>query len=218
MKFKTEKLESKHETKKYEVKSLETEIKTLKKKKEALKKELKARTKELENFQEARIKDFEARRKEVENFLVEHDQRFKENQSLWNGVSGLLYVAEAKDPIPKTMILYLQDTTEGPNATVFWIIGLNGKVCGRAQGMLVLSALDGPNPFVALSVVFTNLQYNGSSIEIQGVSRQCEKFREVSVVSGTGKFRFVKGYAVFETTSFDAKTSHSIISLIITFQ
>jgi len=69
-----------------------------------------------------------------------------------------------------------------------------------------------------LSVVFTNLQYNGSSIEVEGVGRQREKFREVFVVSGTGKFRFVKGYAVFETACFDAKTSHSIISLTITFQ
>ncbi|ESW04525.1 hypothetical protein PHAVU_011G102300 [Phaseolus vulgaris] len=156
----------------------------------------------------------------------------------------VLYVAEAEEPLPKTIVLYLQDTVKGPNATVSPIIGLTGKdwsfdqfgtifavddpivltpnpfssAVGRAQGMLVVSARDGANVFVALSLVFTNFQYSGSSIQIQGVSRQHEKFREVSVVSGTGKFRFVKGYAVFETAYYDANTAHSIISLTVNFQ
>jgi len=83
--------------------------------------------------------------------------------------------------------------------------------------MLVVSACDGTNVFVALSVVFTNFQYNGSNIEIQGISCQREKFREVYVVPETGKFRF-KGYAVFETAYYDANTTHFIISLTVTFQ
>jgi len=156
----------------------------------------------------------------------------------------VLYVAEAEEPLPKTMIFYLQDTAKEPNATISPIIGLAGKdwtfdqfgtifavddpvtlspnpdssVVGRAQGMLVVAAHDGSNAFVALSIVFNNSQYSGSSIEIQGVSRQREKLREVSVVSGTGKFRFVRGYGVFETENFDANTAHSVISLTVTFQ
>ncbi|XP_047149850.1 pterocarpan synthase 1-like [Vigna umbellata] len=156
----------------------------------------------------------------------------------------VLYVTEAQESLPKTMVLYLQETVKGPNSTVSPIIGLTGKdwsfhqfgtifavddpvmvspnqfssVVGRAQGLLVVSAQDGANMFVSLSIVFTNLQYSGSSIEIQGVSRQSEKYRELSVVSGTGKFRFVKGYAAFQTTSYDAQTSHSTISLTLTFQ
>jgi len=155
----------------------------------------------------------------------------------------VLYLAEAEKPLPKTMTLYLHETAKGPNATISPIIGLPGKgwtfdhfgtifavddpvvlspnpfsgVVGRAQGMLAVAAHDGANAFVSLSIVFTKWQYSGSSIEIQGLTRQREKHREVSVVSGTGKFRFVRGYAVFETVSFDANTAHSIISLTLTF-
>ncbi|QCD87954.1 dirigent protein 23-like [Vigna unguiculata] len=156
----------------------------------------------------------------------------------------VLYVTEAEEALPKTMVLYLQETTKGPNATVSPIIGLTGKdwsfnqfgtvfavddpvmvspnpfssVVGRAQGLLVVSAHDGANVFVSLSIVFTNFQYSGSSIEIQGVSRQREKNRELSVVSGTGKFRFVKGYAAFQTAFYDPQNAHSTISLTLNFQ
>ncbi|XP_017432020.1 dirigent protein 19 [Vigna angularis] len=117
----------------------------------------------------------------------------------------VLYVTEAQESLPKTMVLYLQETVKGPNSTVSPIIGLTGKDWSFHQFGTIF-AVDDP------------VMYSGSSIEIQGVSRQSEKYRELSVVSGTGKFRFVKGYAGFQTTSYDAQTSHSTISLTLTFQ
>lgn len=141
-----------------------------------------------------------------------------------------------------TLVFYLQDVAQGPNATVAPVIGINGKVwtyntfgtifvvddpvmlgpspnsnqVGRAQGVLTVSSLDGANVNVVLSIVFNNLQYSGSSLEIQGTSRQRENYRELSVVSGTGRFRFAKGYAAFETAFYDAPTGRSVIRVTIT--
>ncbi|RZC09858.1 dirigent protein 22-like [Glycine soja] len=147
------------------------------------------------------------------------------------------------NPNQTTMVFYLQDLAAGPNATVVApVAGINGRVwsfttfgsifvvdfpvtlsisptselVGQAQGLLVASALDGASVNVALSIVFNNLQYNGSTLELQGISRRHENYREVSVVSGTGKFRFARGYAVLETAFFDI--SRSTLRLTITIQ
>ena len=44
-----------------------------------------------------------------------------------------------------------------------------------------------------MSLVFTNKEYNSSTLEIQGVDRFYQKYREVSVVLGTGIFRLARG-------------------------
>ncbi|XP_020234226.1 dirigent protein 23 [Cajanus cajan] len=141
-----------------------------------------------------------------------------------------------------TMVLYLQDYASGPNATVAAVTGIKGKdwsyntfgtifvvddpvmmspspgstVVGRAQGLLTASDHEGNNVNVVLSIVFTNSQYSGSSLEIQGVSRQRESYKELSVLSGTGKFRFARGYAALQTAFYDPPTTHSVIRLTLT--
>ncbi|KAM1411595.1 hypothetical protein ACFXTO_024446 [Malus domestica] len=62
-----------------------------------------------------------------------------------------------------------------------------------------------------MSLAFTNGQYNGSNLELQGINRQFERVKEVSVVSGTASFRYAKGYATFETVFYDNKTSYSVV-------
>ncbi|PON62212.1 Disease resistance response protein [Trema orientale] len=141
------------------------------------------------------------------------------------------------------IVFFLQDVAStGPNATVVPVIGITGKAwtfatfgtifaiddpitetpsrssnqVGRAQGMLVTSALDGSNVSVLVSIVFTNREYGGSTLELQGVSRQNERYREVSVVSGTGTFRFARGFAIFETIYYERTISYSIIRCTIT--
>ncbi|KAL1324987.1 hypothetical protein HN51_035090 [Arachis hypogaea] len=139
-------------------------------------------------------------------------------------------------------VFYLHDVTNGPNATVAQIVGITGKVwsyntfgtfimvddpitltpnqyavqVGRAQGTISVASMDGSTVIIVLSFVFNNVQYNGSTLELQGASRQRENSREISVVSGTGRFRFVKGYAVFETVSYDPTTTRSLIRVNVT--
>ncbi|XP_050379909.1 dirigent protein 23-like [Argentina anserina] len=78
---------------------------------------------------------------------------------------------------------------------------------GRAHGIMVASSLSGSNVHVALSFAFRN----GSSLEIQGTSRQFERYKELGVVSGTGTFRYAKGCITLESMYYDNRTSHSII-------
>lgn len=139
------------------------------------------------------------------------------------------------------LVFFLQEFTSGPNATVVPVIGITGKTwsfatfgtifaiddaitqtpdrssarVGRAQGVLVASALDGSNVSVTISIVFNNVEYSGSTLELQGTIHQNERYREVSVVSGTGRFRFVRGYAIFETIYYDRATSYTIIRCTI---
>ncbi|KAG5021035.1 Disease resistance response protein 206 [Glycine soja] len=163
-------------------------------------------------------------------------------------ISIIIYQGNAQLPQPMpnqtTMVFYLQDIAKGSSATVTPVAGIKGsdwtyttfgsifvvddpvtlsisptsEMVGRAQGLLIASAHDGANVNVALSIVFNNLQYSGSTLELQGISRQRESYREVSVVSGTGKFRFARGYALLQTVLYDAPTSRSIIRITITIQ
>ncbi|XP_022843418.1 dirigent protein 1-like [Olea europaea var. sylvestris] len=120
------------------------------------------------------------------------------------------------------MTLYFQDYSGGPNATVVQITGQpdgllsftkfgaifctddpiteefdpSSAEIARAQGLYVTSALDGTNTHVLISIVFTNEEYKGSTLEIQGSSAQFERVREVAVVGGTGKFRLARGYGI----------------------
>ncbi|KAL4555556.1 hypothetical protein LXL04_038178 [Taraxacum kok-saghyz] len=135
-----------------------------------------------------------------------------------------------------SMTLYFQDYFGGPNATMkpvtfsadAWSFKQFGTIfctddpitvtmdqgsaeIGRAQGIYVTSALDGSNSHVLISLVFTNKEFGGSTLEVQGASKQFERVREVAVVGGTGKFRLARGYATFETVHLDLSLSYSII-------
>lgn len=141
------------------------------------------------------------------------------------------------------MSIYFQDNSSGgPNSTVVPVTGLAGKLwsftefgtvfvtddpitegpdpksatVGRGQGIYVTTSLDGLNTHASFSIVFTNKDYKGSTIQILGNSNQFEAVREYAVVSGTGKFRYARGYATFETFSFDSSTSYSVIRCNIT--
>ncbi|XP_057954014.1 pterocarpan synthase 1-like [Malania oleifera] len=87
----------------------------------------------------------------------------------------------------------------------------NSTQVGRAHGIYVNSALDGSDLHLLLSIVFTNKQFNGSTLEIQGADRFYFKHREVSVVSGTGMFRLARGYATLETLFIDIPNSNALI-------
>ncbi|KAL7592737.1 hypothetical protein Lser_V15G34739 [Lactuca serriola] len=135
-----------------------------------------------------------------------------------------------------SMTLYFQDYFGGNNATMkpvtfsgdAWSFKQFGTIfctddpitvtmdqgsaqVGRAQGIYVTSALDGSNTHVLISVVFTNDEFGGSTLEVQGTSKQFERVREVAVVGGTGRFRLARGYVTFETVHIDLSLSYSII-------
>nr|ABK25297.1 unknown [Picea sitchensis] len=71
---------------------------------------------------------------------------------------------------------------------------------GRAQGIFVNTNLvTGLDTLLVFTVIFHDMEYGGSTLEIQGTDRFAYPHREVAVVGGTGKFRFARGYAILTT-------------------
>ncbi|XP_068663584.1 dirigent protein 11-like [Aristolochia californica] len=107
-----------------------------------------------------------------------------------------------------TLIVVDDVVTEGPD--------INSKAIGRAQGLYINSALDGKGLHLVFSVIFTEGEFKGSSLEIQGADLFSLKEREFSVVSGTGYFRFVKGYGIMVTELMDMVNLRAVLKLNIT--
>ncbi|XP_027121008.2 dirigent protein 1-like [Coffea arabica] len=98
--------------------------------------------------------------------------------------------------------------TEGPDP--------KSKKIGRAQGLYINSQLDGKGLYLVFSVIFTDGEYKGSTLEIQGADPFSIKEREFSIVSGTGFFRFVKGYGIMTTEFIDIPNLRAILKLDVT--
>ncbi|KAL2250712.1 dirigent protein 1-like [Sesamum indicum] len=107
-----------------------------------------------------------------------------------------------------TLVAVDDPVTEGPDP--------KSKEIGRAQGMYINSQLDGKGLHLVFSVIFTDGEYKGSTLEIQGADIFAMKEREFSVVSGTGYFRFVKGYGIMTTEMLDIPNLRGILKLDIT--
>ncbi|KAG8364591.1 hypothetical protein BUALT_Bualt18G0013200 [Buddleja alternifolia] len=150
--------------------------------------------------------------------------------------------AELGSPTETHMTLYFHDYSGGVNATVMEVTGPPGKLpdftkfgamfvtddpitkeihatssqVARGQGLYITSALDGSNTHVLMSIVFTNEEYGGSTLEIQATNVQLERVSEVAIVGGSRKFRFARGYATFETMSFDSALHYAVIQFNVT--
>lgn len=84
---------------------------------------------------------------------------------------------------------------------------------GRVRGTYFVSATDGSDYNLILSLLFTTKDFNGSTLEVQGCIFQN---RELSVVSGTGKFRMARGFAVLDTAYFNATNLNSVLKWNVT--
>lgn len=93
---------------------------------------------------------------------------------------------------------------------------IESQEIGRAQGMYINSEVEGKGLHLMFSVIFTDGEYKGSSLEIQGADLFAMKEREFSIVSGTGFFRFVKGYGIMETHFMDLANLRAILKLNVT--
>jgi len=109
-----------------------------------------------------------------------------------------------------TVAIVDDPVTEGPN--------IDSALIGRAQGMYINSQLDGKGLYMVFSVIFTTGEFKGSSLEIQGSDIFTMKEREFGVVSGTGYFRFVKGYGIMETEFMDIATLRATLKLTVTLK
>ncbi|XP_068661082.1 pterocarpan synthase 1-like [Aristolochia californica] len=162
---------------------------------------------------------------------------------LFTGALFLAAYSLFKQQTKKTnLTIYIHDYLSGPDASAVHVAGKNGansdvlhfgaviavddvvtegpnidsKAIGRAQGMYINSALDGKGLHLVFSVIFTDGEFKGSTLEIQGSDLFSLNERELGVVSGTGYFRFVKGYGIMETEFMDMDSLRAVLKLNIT--
>lgn len=83
-----------------------------------------------------------------------------------------------------SIVVIVDALTEGPDR--------RSAVLGRAHGIFKASALDSSDFHLVFSIVFTEGKHKGITLEIQGAHRYLQQKREVSVVSGTGEFRYAR--------------------------
>ncbi|KAJ4766309.1 Dirigent protein [Rhynchospora pubera] len=132
---------------------------------------------------------------------------------------------------------YLHDTLSGPNPTAIQVaqaaltkttstlfgdvmviddpltVGpdINSKLVGRAQGLYSSSGKDAVGLLMAMSLVFLDDKYNGSSIVVLGRNDAFSPVREMPVVGGSGVFRLASGYVQLKTYSFNMTTGDAVV-------
>ncbi|CAN6269662.1 unnamed protein product [Urochloa humidicola] len=68
------------------------------------------------------------------------------------------------------------------------------RLIGRAHGIGVHASLDGSTAFAAIVFAFSGGDYGGSTLATQGLFYTSGAPSERSIVGGTGKLRFARGY------------------------
>ncbi|KAJ4916442.1 Dirigent protein 2 [Raphanus sativus] len=81
--------------------------------------------------------------------------------------------------------------TEGPDPS--------SKEVGRAQGMYTSTDMKILSFTMVFNLVFTEGEFNGSTVAMYGRNPIMSKVREMPIIGGTGAFRFARGYAQART-------------------
>lgn len=103
-----------------------------------------------------------------------------------------------------TLLVFCDNTTSGPDDS--------DNIVGRAQGTYTNTNLYTQlDFFMVFSLIFQNLKYSGSTLEIQGTLRLDQPQSEYAVVGGTGKFRLARGYVI--VTPENISGSNSVLKL-----
>ncbi|KAH6813290.1 hypothetical protein C2S51_022308 [Perilla frutescens var. frutescens] len=76
---------------------------------------------------------------------------------------------------------------------------VNSAVVGRLQGTVGLADLREKALVMLLNLVFTEGEYEGSTLSIVGRNPLGDEVREVPIVGGTGKFRMATGFIITST-------------------
>nr|GMD14850.1 dirigent protein 22-like [Ipomoea batatas] len=88
---------------------------------------------------------------------------------------------------------------------------LGSKCVGRAQGMYASAAQEELGFLMVMNLAFVEGKYNGSTLTVVGRNPAMEKVREMSVVGGSGLFRFARGYVQAKTHWIDFNTGDATV-------
>ncbi|XP_004292159.1 PREDICTED: dirigent protein 22-like [Fragaria vesca subsp. vesca] len=85
--------------------------------------------------------------------------------------------------------------TKGPEPT--------SELLGRAQGLYGFASHEDVSLLMAMTIVLTGGEHNGSSFTVLGRNAVIDSTREFPVVGGTGEFRLGRGFATAKTYFFN---------------
>ncbi|XP_030512156.2 dirigent protein 22-like [Rhodamnia argentea] len=88
---------------------------------------------------------------------------------------------------------------------------LNSTLVGRAQGMYASSSQSEVALTITMNLVFAEGAYNGSTLSVLGRNPILKNPRELTIVGGTGVFRFARGYIQLRTYTYNATTNNAIV-------
>ncbi|CAH8392433.1 unnamed protein product [Eruca vesicaria subsp. sativa] len=95
--------------------------------------------------------------------------------------------------------------TEGPDP--------RSKEIGRAQGMYASTDMNILSFTMVFNLVFTEGEFNGSTVSMYGRNPIFSKVREFPIIGGTGAFRFARGYAqplTYSLSGLDAVVEYNV--------
>ncbi|GFP89024.1 dirigent protein 23 [Phtheirospermum japonicum] len=125
----------------------------------------------------------------------------------------------AKEKLTK-IHFYFHDIVSGKNPSAIPImmddaltIGPepDSKVIGRAQGIYGSASFEEIGLLMTLNYVFTDGEYNGSTLSVLGHNPVLHKYREMPIVGGSGIFRLARGVATARTFSLNVTTGDAVV-------
>ncbi|XP_057964018.1 dirigent protein 21-like [Malania oleifera] len=87
----------------------------------------------------------------------------------------------------------------------------SSKLIGRAQGLDGSAGLDQVDVLMTMNLFFTDGKYNGSTLAVVGRNAIMTPLREMSIVGGTGVFRFARGFATAKTYYLNLTTGVAVV-------
>ncbi|KAF7848115.1 hypothetical protein BT93_L2281 [Corymbia citriodora subsp. variegata] len=122
-----------------------------------------------------------------------------------------------------TAVAVAQAATTNTSSTSFGVImviddpltvspDLNSMLVGRAQGIYVLSSQSELSLAMTMNLVFTEGAYKGSTtLSVLGQNPILKNPRELTIVGGTGVFRFARGYIRLRSHTINMTTKNAIV-------
>ncbi|OMO92817.1 Plant disease resistance response protein [Corchorus olitorius] len=81
------------------------------------------------------------------------------------------------------------------------------KEIGRAQGLYAFSGRDEMSMLMAMNLVFTTGDFNGSTLTILARNPAGPPYRELPIIGGSGVFRLARGVALAQMHEFNLVTT-----------
>ncbi|VFR02888.1 unnamed protein product [Cuscuta campestris] len=88
---------------------------------------------------------------------------------------------------------------------------LTSECVGRAQGLYASASREGIGLLMVMNFAFIEGKYNGSTLAVVGRNSVFDEVREMSVIGGSGLFRFARGYVQAKTHRLDLQTGDATV-------